>query len=132
MRKKSEDDKKMLSDCESLVMQAIWDSGTDISTPELIETLRVRFRKDYKRSTVATFLLRLSEKGFVETYRKGRIAYVHALKSEEEYRSRLMREETDFWFGGSVSDLLDALGGVEELSKQSLKKIRDLLDDLDD
>ena len=74
-----------ISGCETLIMKVVWDSEEDISTPELIDELRTRFGKDYARTTVVTFLQRLAEKGFVKTYRKGRIAYVHPLKSEKEY-----------------------------------------------
>ena len=112
-------------------MKLIWDYDGDIPVQELMERLRTQFRKDYKRTTVATFLTRLSEKGYAETYRKGHLSYAHALRSEEEYRERLLHDETELWFDGSAPELVMALTRVKKLSKADLEKIRSILDELD-
>lgn len=68
-------EERNLSSAETLVMKAVWDAGEDVSVPDLIENLKVKFARDYARTTVATFLLKLSEKGFVRVYRKGKLSY---------------------------------------------------------
>lgn len=118
-----------ISGCETLIMKVVWDSEKDLSTSELIEQLKVRFRKDYARTTVVTFLQRLADKGFVTTYRKGRVAYVHALKEEKAYKAKLLREQTDFWFQGSVSKLMSALCSAKKLSAEEIQEIRSILDE---
>ncbi len=128
-RKKSEE--KHLSGCEAMIMKLIWDYDGDIPVQELMERLRTQFGKDYKRTTVATFLTRLSEKGYAETYRKGHLSYAHALRSEKEYRERLLHDETELWFDGSAPELVMALTRVKKLSKADLEKIRSILDELD-
>lgn len=117
-----------ISGCETLIMKVVWDAETDLSTSELIDELKIRFHKDYARTTVVTFLQRLSDKGFVTTYRKGRIAYIHPLKDEEAYKAKLFKEQTDFWFQGSVSKLMSALCSTKKLSEQEIQEIRDILD----
>lgn len=97
---------KNLSSCEKRIMKAIWDATEDITIQELMDTLKNRFEKDYKRTTVMTFLLRLSNKGFLFTYRKGRPAYIHPLKTEMEYMTKTMQEQIDFWFDGDTSHFL--------------------------
>ena len=129
-KKKSEE--TMLSGCEALIMKVVWDAEEDLSVPELMEQLRVRFNKDYKRTTIATFLTRLAEKGFAESYRKGYLSYVRALKTEEEYKNRLIHEEADLWFGGSAPELMMTLTRTQKLSKADIEKIRSILDELDD
>ncbi|MCI5856990.1 MAG: BlaI/MecI/CopY family transcriptional regulator [Agathobacter sp.] len=121
-----------ISGCETLIMKIVWDSKEDISTPDLIEALRVRFGKDYARTTVVTFLQRLAKKGFVKIYRKGRVAYVHALKSEKEYTTKFLNEAEDFWFEGDSSNLMAALCDTKKLSKEEIGRIRELLNGLDD
>lgn len=121
-----------ISGCETLIMKVVWDSEEDISTPELIDELRTRFGKDYARTTVVTFLQRLAEKSFVKTYRKGRIAYVHPLKSEKEYTTKFLNEAEEFWFKGDTSTMMAALCDNKKLSKDEIGRIRDLLDGLDD
>lgn len=123
------EEERNLSASETTIMKAIWDTKEDISIPDLIELLRTSYGKDYARTTVVTFLLKLSDKGFVRTYRKGKLSYAHAMKSEEEYRAKLVNEETDYWFGGSVSNLISALCSTRKLTKEEIAEIRSMLDD---
>lgn len=125
-------EKGMLSNCEALIMKAIWEAGKDISIPDLTTVLREKFGKDYKRTTVVTFLLRMSDKGYVHTYRAGRLSYAHALESQEDYKKELAQRETDFWFNGMASDYLASLSSGRELTDDDLSRIRSLLDGLDD
>lgn len=130
MRKKVVE--KELSACESVIMKVVWDAKEDIQLQDLMEALRVQYGKDYARTTVATFLQRLSDKGFVTTYRKGRISYTHALRSEEEYKNKMLREETDFWFQGNASKLMSALCKTKKLTKDEVQQIKEILDGMDD
>ena len=72
----------------------------------------------------------MADKGFVSTHRRGKNAYVHAEKTEDAYKSQLMSEETDFWFGGQVDQLLSAVCGKRQVSQEEIQKMRDLLDEL--
>lgn len=123
---------KNLSASETVIMRAIWAAGEDIAVTDLIEVLRVRYGKDYARTTIATFLLRLSEKGYIGIYRKGKPSYIHALKSEEEYKKKLLQEETEFWYGGSVANLISTLCRAKKPSREEVSHIRRMLDELDD
>ena len=71
-----------------MIMKVIWDQKGDISVPELIDLIQERYKRDYKRTTVVTFLTRLNGKGFISSHRAGRISYIHAEKSEEEYKAK--------------------------------------------
>ena len=95
---------KDLSGCEKLIMKIVWDASEDISTQEIINALDQRYGKEYARTTVVTFLQRLIEKGFIETYRIGRISYVRAIKDEERYKQSFLHGILDFWFQGDLSD----------------------------
>ena len=125
------EEERNLSASETTIMKAVWDAGEDISIPDLIEVLRTDYGKDYARTTVVTFLLKLSDKGFVRTYRKGKLSYAHAMKSEAEYRTKLLNEEADYWFDGNVSNLFSALCSSRKLTKEEIVEIRSLLDDMD-
>jgi Predicted transcriptional regulator len=112
-------------------MKAIWDKGEDISITELAETLRTKYNKDYKRTTIVTFILNLSAKGFARQYRVGRYAYVHALKSEEEYKRKLLKDQTDFWYHGDAAKVVAALCSTANITQKEIETIRGILDDLD-
>ena len=89
-----------LSPCEALIMKLIWEAPQDIPVQELIDQLRDDYGKDYARTTVVTFVGKLKDKRFVDTYRKGKAAFIHPLRSEEEYRRQLKNSDAknyDFW-----------------------------------
>ena len=132
MERHYEEEDKNLSACETIIMKAIWSVGEDVSIPDLLDILRTRFGKDYKRTTLVTFLYKLSDKGYAKTYRKGRLSYAYAVKTEEEYKAKRLQEETEFWYGGKPADLVAALSSATKLSKNDLDEIRSIIDALDD
>ena len=91
-----------------------------------------RFGRDYHRSTLVTFLQQMEDKGYVTTYRTGRFAYVHAIVTEEEFKEKHAREETNFWYNGKATEFLSALFKSGGISKEDVPKIKQLLDELDD
>ena len=125
-------EERNLSSAETLVMKAVWDVAEDISVPDLMENLKVKYARDYARTTVATFLLKLSEKGFVRVYRKGKLSYVHALKREADYRTKLLQDEVDFWYHGNRMELLASLFREEKMTESDKMKIWRVLDGMDD
>lgn len=125
-------EERNLSNAETLVMKAIWDAGEDIAVPDLITALKVKYGKDYARTTVATFLLKLSEKGFIRNYRKGKLSYIHALKKEEDYRKKSLRDEMEFWHHGNMAEMMSFLIRSKEITEADKDRIRRILDGLDD
>lgn len=121
-----------LTSCETLIMKTIWDEGGDISVIDLRRKLKERYEKDYSRTTLATFLIKMSDKGFVKNYREGRNAYVRAVKSEKEYKKELLEDTKQFWFAGKAVDLMCALFRREDVSKDEIEEMRKRLDELDD
>ena len=105
------EEERLMSECESIIMRAIWDAGEDISQPDLIVLLREKYGKDYARTTVVTFLLKLSDKGMLRTYRSVKVAYVHVLVEREEYRKILTKNLLRDWYRGDVDAMMgDAVG----------------------
>lgn len=125
------EEERDLTTCESMIMKAVWDSKEDLSTKELMEILRSRFGKDYAATTVRTFLVKLSDKGFIRTYRVKKNAYIHPMKSEEAYKALQIQKQTEFWYNGSASDLICAAVLASKITKEDLEKIRGMLDDWD-
>ena len=123
--------KKDLSPAEELIMRAVWAFEHDPDLPILTEYLKEEYGKEYARTSMVTFLLRLSNKGFVETYRKGRLSYVHALKSEDEYRVEVAKKDMNFWFKGGAVSFLSTLHSYGRLTEEDRQKIKEYLDELD-
>ncbi len=119
--------RELLSTAETLIMKVIWDADRELSVQELMDLLQERYEKDYKRSTVMTFLVRLCDKEFIETQRRGKYAYIHALRSEEEYKAGVMEREVNFWYDGKISEMIDAMQKKQAISKEEAEKICKLL-----
>ena len=126
-----EEDRK-LSGSEAMGMKAAWDAGEDISVPDLMIALKEKYGKDYARTTVQTFLLKMIGKGFVQIYRRGKLSYVHALKGEADYKAKLLQEEMDFWYQGDPAQLVASLFRAGEMTEEDKEQIRRALDGLDD
>ncbi len=121
-----------LTNCEKMIMKLVWDNGDeDIEQRELISQLHERYGKEYARTTVGTFLKKLSEEGYVMTYRKGNFSYTHALISEDAYREYLMHKESHFWFKGKPSQMVAAILHSDDISDEELRKMKELLDQME-
>ena len=121
-----------LSVCEAPFMKIIWESNPDISVPELVKQLNEQYGKEYARTTVVTFLTRMAGKGYITTQRRGRISYVHAIKSEQEYKQQLAQKEIEFWFHGSMAEFAQTLCAAAPLTHEECQKLRRLLDHVEE
>lgn len=101
------EEERLLSESESIIMRAVWDSEEDISIPDLTAVLKEKYGKEYARTTVVTFLLKLSDKRFARTYRKGKLSYVTQLVSQEEYRKILTKNLLRDWYRGDADSLVE-------------------------
>lgn len=99
---------RLMTASETGIMHAVWSSeeNEDISIPDLIERIEEIIGIRYARTTVVTFLLKLSDKGMVRTYRKGKLSYAHALMEKEEYRKILTRKHLEEWYSGDVDAMM--------------------------
>lgn len=120
--------KKDMSECEKLIMKIIWDAQEDIATPDIIQKLRSRYRRDYARTTVVTFIQRLVSKGFVTTYRKGRVTYSHAEIEEKRYLEYLLINTMNLWFDGQMDSLFASLLKCNKPSPDEIEKIKEILE----
>ena len=120
--------KKDISECEKLIMKIIWDAQEDIATPDIIQNLHFRYGRDYARTTVVTFVQRLVSKGFVTTYRKGRVTYSHAEIDEKRYLEYLLINTMNFWFDGQMESLFASLLKCNKPSQDEIEKIRVILE----
>ena len=121
-----------LSVCEAPIMKIICESNPDISVPELVKQLNEQYGKEYARTTVVTFLTRMAGKGYITTQRRGRISYVHAIKSEQEYKQQLAQKEIEFWFHGSMAEFAQTLCAAAPLTHEECQKLRRLLDHVEE
>ena len=124
--------KHELTTGETMIMKVIWQHEEPVSIQDLTAELERTYNKDYARSTVVTFLTSMSGKGFVDTVRKGRLAYVFATKSEDEYRQEMAERNSQMWFHGRLTEYIAALHKAGGLTPEDIRKAKEYLDELDD
>ena len=91
-----------LSECEEQVMVTVWNSKEAPSSKEVQADVNTRFGNAWKIQTVSTFLLRLVEKGYLRSERKGRWAYYYPKITLQQYREEKMKELLDLLYSGEL------------------------------
>lgn len=118
---------ELMTDCEQIVMKSVWDAGKDVSLQEIMKDLEGRFKKVWKRQTISTFLLHLIEKGYLRSYRQGRVFYYVPLVKEEDYKTEQTKSFLDFWFEGSSAAMLKAMVEKKQISEEALAEVKEFV-----
>ena len=113
--------KQTLSKNEMQIMNILWSMQRNACVNDVIEHFPEP-RPAY--TTVATFLKRLSLRGYVE-YKKGEgKQYVYSpLISKATYRKKVMEEVKDICFDGSAKSLIDFFVQEEMLSDTEVSEL---------
>lgn len=119
-----------LTECELATMKCIWDAAEPVTCSEIMTQLKTKYELDYKDTTVYTYLKKLMEKKFVDSYRKG-VTFYFPIRTEESYRADQLVYNKNFWFDGSAEKLVTALLEAEEVSSEEIKNLKRMLDELD-
>ncbi len=118
-----------VSEAELEVLKVLWErsSGT---VREINAVLHEQGRR-WAYTTVQTLLLRLESKGYVQSDKSGPAHVYRAAVSREALLSRRLRELADQFCDGTASPLLLALVGDSRLTAEEIKRLRQLLDQME-
>lgn len=122
------DRSKKMSETEAEIMEVLWGAGEPMSAAQLMDYFAEKHGKVWKAPTLATFLARLTQKGLVESERRGRVPYYLPAKTRAEYSAGLAREVLDTLYDGSVTNFFAALCGDTPLSEEDRRELRAWLD----
>lgn len=114
-----------ISEAEMEVLRALWDGGDWMSVGDVCAKTE---QSGWKYKTVATFLLRLNDKGILESRKEGKTNYYRPLLTEEEYKRRETASFLEEVHGGSMKSLLAALYG-RKADKQALDELEQWIRD---
>jgi len=111
-----------ISDCEEMIMKVLWDAGEDLDLIQVTEQVRIRYGKVWKLQTVATFMTRLKNKGWINIYKIKRYSHYHPIIEIEAYREEKMLEVVDLFAKLNKEDKIEALhnlldGIIKEIEK---------------
>lgn len=118
-----------MSDAEREVLQVLWDHGPN--TVRSVLELLTEQGQEWSRSTVITLLQRLEKKGYVDSD-KSRHAFVfRAIVSREEVMHARMADLAEELCEGDAVPLVLAFAERHKFSEAELKRLRELIDELD-
>lgn len=114
-----------LTPAEEQLMQYVW-QHKKVLLKDLIESYN-----DPKpaKTTVATTVKKLTEKGFVGYDEVGNTRVYYAIIKKESYFSKQMKNMINKFFDNSTSQFASFFAKEASLTKEELKKLRDLIDD---
>lgn len=114
-----------LTDLQLAVMKAVWQVGEG-SVGDILAALTSAGR-ELAPTTVATLLQRLSKQGWVKHRKQGRQFLYRAKVDERQAAQGAVQRVLSSFFGGKVSALTAQLLESEQLSREDLEEMRQLL-----
>lgn len=109
---------KRLPDAEYDVMNAIWSGNPPLTTAYLMDA--VGKEKGWKAPTLISFLVRLQDRGFITSEKKGKERYYTPAADREEYTRSITTQFIDKYHNGSFVNLLDTLYSNQTLSESDI------------
>lgn len=115
-----------ISDAELEIMKVVWKAKAPIGSAEIGKAVEA---KGWKRTTIATFLARLVEKGALNAERRGKAWYYTPILTAQQYKKMQVKSLVKNLFDGSPGNLVAALFAEEPFSEEDIKELRAILED---
>lgn len=115
-----------IGDAELEIMKVIWKSKKPITSLDIGKEVE---SKGWKKTTIATFLSRLAEKGIIAGEKKGKLYYYTPLVSKREYRKSQTKNLISALYNGSVKDFAASLFEEQDLSKEDIRELKAIFED---
>lgn len=113
-------------EAELEIMKVIWKASEPIGSSAIGEAVE---DKGWKRTTIATFLSRLVEKGALSAEKRGKALYYTPLISLKEYRKAQLKSFVKNVFDGSSKDLVASLFEEEAFTDKDIKELAEVFED---
>ena len=115
------DYKKKLPETEFEVMLAIWNSEPPVNTAYLME--KVGRAHGWKAPTLISFLVRLEERGFITSEKKGKERFYTPSSDKNEYIRYTSEDFVNRYHEGSFVSMLESLYKDKKLSEQDIDQL---------
>ncbi len=109
-----------MANAEAEVMEILWKQKSALTAKEILAQLS---NKDWKITTVLTFLSRLVEKGFLVVEKDGRTNVYTPVMTEQEYIKECAKGFLDTFYQGSIKNFCATFYEDGELSDQDMAEL---------
>lgn len=114
-----------IGDAELEIMKVIWKEKEPITSLDIGKKVE---EKGWKKTTIATFLARLTEKGALSAEKKGKLYYYTPLITEKEYKKSQTKTLIKTLYNGSAKDFALAFFREQQLSPEDIEELRAIFD----
>ena len=115
-----------IGDAELEIMKVIWKAKDPITSLDIGKEVE---DKGWKKTTIATFLTRLVEKGALAADKQGKLYYYTPLISEKEYRKSQTKNLIKTLYNGSVRDFAVFFFEEQKLSDKDIEELKVIFED---
>lgn len=115
-----------IGDAELEIMKVIWKANEPVTSLDIGKEVE---DKGWKKTTIATFLTRLVEKGALSAEKNGKLYYYSPLISEKKYRKSRTKNLIKTLYNGSVRDFAVALFEEQKLTDKDIAELRAIFED---
>lgn len=119
---------KKLPDAEFEVMKVVWANQPPITTQIVMEQLGKK--NGWKAQTAITLMLRLVERGFLRTEKKGKERMFYPLIGQDEYLKFETSEFMERFHGNSIAHLVATLYNGRKLKEEDLDELEKWLKEM--
>ena len=117
---------KRLPDSELEIMLIMWEANEPVTSAYISEKLKDK--KEWKITSVLTFLARLTEKGFITSRREGKINIYSAVIDEQDYLENESKTFLEKLYGNSLTTFVTSLYKSNAISQKDLTELRQFID----
>lgn len=115
-----------IGDAELEIMKVIWKAKAPITSLDIGKEVE---DKGWKKTTIATFLTRLVEKGALSADKQGKLYYYTPLITEKEYRKSQTKNLIKTLYNGSVRDFAVSFFEEQKLSDKDIQELKAIFED---
>lgn len=119
----------MPSESEWLIMEALWESGTPLTSMEVLN--RLKGKSDMTLRMIRVLMNRLSQKGllgFTVDEEDARVYHYHTIKTKAECLNEKSRRFVNSYFAGSRTNAVAALLQNVRLTEEQYQELEDILE----
>ena len=118
----------MPSESEWLIMEVLWESGTPLTSMEVLN--RLKGKSDMTLRMIRVLMNRLSQKGllgFTVDEDDARVYHYHTVKTKEECLNEKSRRFVNSYFAGSRTNAVAALLQNVRLTEEQYQELEEIL-----
>ncbi len=118
-----------IGEAELEIMKVIWKAKEPITSLEIGKAVEPR---GWKKTTIATFLTRLVEKGALKAEKQGKLYYYTSMISEKEYRKSQTKNLIQTLYNGSIREFTAAFFEEQTFTDRDIQELRAMLDEMEE